>query len=73
MPSEDLRRWFGHDPTRWEAFCERYAMELDGKSDAVAALRARAAQGPVTLIYGAKDEVHNNALALKHYLEGRAG
>lgn len=72
-PSEDLRRWFGHDPDRWETFCDRYAGELDAKPDAVASLRTRAAEGPVTLIYAAKDEAHNNAVALKHYLEEHPG
>jgi uncharacterized protein YeaO (DUF488 family) len=68
-PSDDLRRWFGHDPARWESFCERYATELDGNADLVAALRDRAAAGQVTLIFAAKDEAHNNAVALKRYLE----
>lgn len=70
-PSDELRHWFGHDPARWQGFCERYAQELDGKSDLVAALRARAAEGMVTLIYAAKDEEHNNAVALKGYLDAR--
>ncbi|HMQ92374.1 MAG TPA: DUF488 domain-containing protein [Amaricoccus sp.] len=68
-PSEELRHWFGHDPARWEAFCERYRRELDGMPDAVALLRARVSKGPVTLIYAAKDEAHNNAVALKTYLD----
>jgi uncharacterized protein YeaO (DUF488 family) len=68
-PSEDLRHWFGHDPARWEAFCESYQKELKAKPDAVASLRAHAAAGPVTLVYAAKDEAHNNAVALKRYLE----
>ena len=68
-PSEALRRWFGHDPAKWQTFCERYAKELDGKSDTVASLRDRAAEGVVTLVFAAKDEEHNNAVALKRYLE----
>lgn len=68
-PSEDLRNWFGHDPERWKAFCERYAEELDANRQAVASLRARAVEAPVTLIYAAKDEAHNNAVALEHYLK----
>jgi uncharacterized protein YeaO (DUF488 family) len=71
-PSEELRRWFGHDPARWQEFLERYGKELDGKGDMVAALRARAADGTVTLIYAAKDEAHNNAVALKGYLDAQA-
>jgi len=68
-PSEELRHWFGHDATRWEAFCERYRQELDRMPEVVASLRARVAEGPVTLVYAAKDEAHNNAVALKTYLE----
>ncbi len=68
-PSTDLRAWFGHDPKKWEEFCRRYARELDGKPEEVEALRQSLRDGPVTLVYGAKDEEHNNALALKRYLE----
>jgi uncharacterized protein YeaO (DUF488 family) len=68
-PSTDLRAWFGHDPGKWEEFCRRYGRELDGKPEEVEALRQRLRDGPVTLVYGAKDEEHNNALALKGYLE----
>lgn len=68
-PSTELRKWFGHDPDRWETFRERYAKELDAAPEAVESLRARLREGRVTLIYGAKDERHNNAVALKTYLE----
>ncbi len=67
-PSDDLRRWFGHDPAKWPEFQRRYEAELDANSDAVADLMARAETGPVTLIYGAKDEAFNNAAALQAYL-----
>lgn len=68
-PSDELRDWFGHDPARWEEFKRRYFAELADKPEQVAALRQRAAEGPVTLVFSAKDEQHNNAVALKEYLE----
>lgn len=68
-PSDALRDWFDHDPDKWEEFKERYAKELDGNDDCVAALRKRLDSGRVTLVYGAKDEDHNNAVALKTYME----
>lgn len=66
-PSTALRKWFGHDPARWDAFRDRYREELDA-NPAVAALRQIIAEGPVTLIYGARDEAHNQAVALAEYL-----
>jgi uncharacterized protein YeaO (DUF488 family) len=68
-PSDDLRKWFGHDPDRWEGFQERYAKELDEKSDALEPIREAARQGDVTLVFAARDTEHNNAVALKAYLE----
>jgi uncharacterized protein YeaO (DUF488 family) len=68
-PSTKLRAWFGHDPAKWEEFCSRYARELDGKPEEMKALLERLRNGPVTLVYGAKDEDHNNAVALKRYVE----
>lgn len=67
-PSAELRRWFGHDPEKWDAFRHRYFAELDGNPHAVARLRDRIATGPVTLLYAARDEAHNNAVALRDYL-----
>jgi len=67
-PSNALRAWFGHKPERWEAFKRRYFAELD-ENTAVARLRELASEGPVVLLYGARDEVHNQAAALKAYLE----
>lgn len=69
-PSTDLRRWFAHDPTRWAEFKRRYWAELTepAASEAVARLRTLAAAGAVTLVHAAKDEVHNNAVALREYL-----
>jgi len=68
-PSDDLRRWFGHDPAKWEEFLRRYRAELEGKEEALARLRREANEGTVTLLYAAKDEEHNNAVALKRYIE----
>jgi uncharacterized protein YeaO (DUF488 family) len=68
-PSSDLRRWFGHDPARFEAFAARYRDELRG-SEALARLRRLADRGTVTLLYAARDERHNNARVLAQMLEG---
>jgi uncharacterized protein YeaO (DUF488 family) len=67
-PSSELRRWFGHDPAKWEEFQKRYWAELDASPDAVDELRRKASEGPVTFVYAARDEQHNGALALKEYL-----
>lgn len=68
-PSPELRKWFGHDPSRWITFRERYFEELQANPEAVEQLAAHARQGVVTLVYGAKDKEHSHALALKQYLE----
>ncbi|SCZ54488.1 DUF488 domain-containing protein [Thiohalomonas denitrificans] len=67
-PSSDLRKWFGHDPNRWSEFQERYRRELDKTPDAVAEICRAAGEGTITLIYSARDDVHNNAVALREYL-----
>lgn len=69
-PSSALRRWFAHDPARWEGFRHRYAAELDRLAEHWQPLAARAQRHRVTLLYAARDEEHNNALALKIYLDG---
>jgi len=71
-PSTPLRQWFGHDPEKWEEFKQRYTDELDQNSEAVAQLRALLAHGTVTLLYGAKDKEHNDAVVLQEYVEKRA-
>ena len=68
-PSTGLRRWFGHDPARWVEFKKRYAQELQGHEDMVEDLSSRCRKGTVTLIYGARDTEHNNAVVLRDYLE----
>lgn len=70
-PTTGLRQWFGHDPARWEEFCTRYRAELKSNPEAVEALRMLARQGPVTLVFGARDEAHNEAVVLREVLLGR--
>ncbi|MER8843694.1 MULTISPECIES: DUF488 domain-containing protein [Mesorhizobium] len=67
-PSDALRKWFGHEPARWAEFQKRYRGELDANEKTVAQLRAMLGHGKVTLLYGAHDEAHNNAVALAGYL-----
>lgn len=67
-PTTDLRKWFSHDPAKWEEFKERYFDELKNNKEPVSLLKNEIKKGPVTLIYGAKDEVHNEALVLKNML-----
>lgn len=67
-PSTELRKWFGHDPGKWEEFQGRYRKELEDNKENIAALKAQIKKGLVTLVYGAKDEEHNEALVLKKWL-----
>ncbi|HEX3879132.1 MAG TPA: DUF488 domain-containing protein [Bryobacteraceae bacterium] len=67
-PSTELRKWFGHDPARWTEFQKRYRAELKRNKEAVSSLQREAESGPVTLLYGAKDEKHNEALVLQSLL-----
>ena len=68
-PSANLRKWFGHDPSKWTQFRDRYFRELDNNPEAVEQLRKHLKHGTVTLVYSAKDQEHNNAAVLKQYLE----
>jgi uncharacterized protein YeaO (DUF488 family) len=73
-PSKKLRQWFDHDPDKWDEMQRRYFAELDDDDEAQATatdLRSRARGGTVTLLFAAKDEQHNNAVALKRYLTGQ--
>ena len=70
-PSTALRQWFSHDPARWREFKKRYFQELEAREEAVSRLAEKARQGTVTFVYGAKDSLHNNAAALKEYIEKR--
>ena len=67
-PSTALRKWFGHDPAKWVEFQKRYREELEKNPAQVALLKEQAKKGAVTLVYGAKDEEHNEALVLKELL-----
>lgn len=70
-PSKELRQWFGHDPDKWEEFQRRYHAELDEHPDVWQPLLELAREGKLTLVYAARDREHNNAVALKAYLEER--
>jgi uncharacterized protein YeaO (DUF488 family) len=63
-PSTDLRKWFQHDPAKWTEFQKRYKQELKSKGDQLDVIKKKLHQGPVTLLYGAKDEEHNEAVVL---------
>lgn len=67
-PSTALRQWFGHDPARWAEFQRRYTTELQSQTEQMNALRALARKGRLTLVYGAHDEVHNNAVVVRALL-----
>ena len=71
-PSTELRQWFGHDPKKWSQFRARYFRELDAQPESWAPLLAAARRRTVTLVYSSHDEQHNNAVALKRYLEAKA-
>ncbi len=71
-PSDSLRKWFGHEPARWDTFKQRYFRELDSKHEIVDQLLAGAEGRTIVLLYGAKDTEHNQAVALKEYLETAA-
>jgi uncharacterized protein YeaO (DUF488 family) len=68
-PSPQLRKWFAHDPAKWKEFQQRYFRELREHAQAVDDLRKKAKRGRITLVYGARDEEHNAALALKIFLD----
>lgn len=68
-PSNELRKWFGHDPDKWQEFQRRYSSELAERKEAVQSLLDAAGKSVVTLLYSAKDEEHNQAVALKAYLQ----
>jgi uncharacterized protein YeaO (DUF488 family) len=70
-PSTELRKWFGHDPARWTEFQRRYRAELRQHADRIDRLRALARKQPVTLVYAAHDEQHNDAVVLRDVLLDR--
>lgn len=72
-PSTELRKWFSHDPEKWREFQRRYFAELDRAPDDWAPIREATRLGTVTLLYSSHDTEHNNAVALKEYIEHKAG
>jgi uncharacterized protein YeaO (DUF488 family) len=68
-PSTPLRKWFGHDPDKWKEFKKRYFDELKKNKEQVLLLKEQIKKGKVTLLYGAKDEEHNEALVLKDWIK----
>jgi len=67
-PSTELRKWFGHEPDKWAEFQKRYLAELRNNGEQLARLKQEAAKGTVTLLYGARDEEHNEAVVLQKLL-----
>ena len=70
-PSTELRKWFGHEPAKWDEFCRRYGEELRRNEELLGQLRSLARKGTVTLVYAAHDEAHNDAIVLRDVLLGR--
>ena len=70
-PSSELRKWFAHDPAKWKEFQVRYRKELREKKDALKLLKQKSEDRTVTLVYGARDEQHNEAVVLRKIVEGR--
>jgi uncharacterized protein YeaO (DUF488 family) len=69
-PSNELRRWFGHDPRKWDEFRRKYEAELSDQTDPLKELRQAAREGPLTLVYSARDQEHNQAVVLRDVLKG---
>jgi uncharacterized protein YeaO (DUF488 family) len=72
-PSTALRQWFGHDPAKWDEFQRRYRAELERHGDELQRIRDLAKKHRVTLVYGARDEQHNDAVVLRDVLAGKPG
>ena len=70
-PSTELRKWFGHDPARWDEFRRRYAKEVHQHAELLDQLRSLAREGPITLVYSARDEKHNDAIELRELILGK--
>jgi uncharacterized protein YeaO (DUF488 family) len=68
-PTTELRKWFGHDPAKWREFRRRYFAELESRPESWRSIVSRARHGTVTLVYSSHDEEHNNAVALRDYLQ----
>ncbi len=70
-PSTELRKWFSHDPSKWDEFRKRYSKELETKPDLVLKLAEETRKNKVTFVFASKEEKQNNAAALKEYIEKR--
>jgi uncharacterized protein YeaO (DUF488 family) len=70
-PSDKLRKWFAHDEKKWSEFKQRYQQELAAKEDLIQLIMEKLARGDVTLLYGAREERFNNAVALKEFIDKR--
>ncbi len=70
-PSDTLRRWYGHQPGRWQSFARKYRAELEQRTDLLRLLDELRRRGRVTLLYGARDTARNNAVVLREVLEER--
>jgi uncharacterized protein YeaO (DUF488 family) len=70
-PSTELRKWFGHDVAKWDEFRQRYWKELDKRKDLVSKLARECREKKVTFVFASKEEQHNNAVALKEYIENK--
>ncbi|HET7061343.1 MAG TPA: DUF488 family protein [Nitrosospira sp.] len=68
-PSTELRKWFGHAPEKWRSFRERYQTEFGHRPNQLKSIGSEVKEGTVTLVYGARDQVHNEAVVLKRFLE----
>jgi uncharacterized protein YeaO (DUF488 family) len=68
-PSNELRKWYGHEPAKWDEFKKRYAQEIEGRGEELDLLLKRARGGTVTFLFSSKEEKLNNAQALKEFLE----
>jgi uncharacterized protein YeaO (DUF488 family) len=69
-PSPRLRKWFNHDPSKWEEFKKRYRFELRNNDEHVATLKEEVGKAKATFVYGSKDEIHNAAIVLMEFLQG---
>jgi uncharacterized protein YeaO (DUF488 family) len=69
-PSQELRKWFSHDPDKWEEFSKRYYKELEQKKEITSLLKQKSKAGKVTFVFASRDEEHNSALVLRKYIEG---
>lgn len=72
-PSNELRKWYSHDPAKWDEFRKRYFQELDNHPEEVEQLNKCVSLGTVTLVFSSKEQKLNNAVALKEYLEAARG